>query len=478
MNNKGFYIKTILATGATVQDSRVNFNKGCNLIHGQSDTGKSVIFSIIQYLLGKEDSPKEAIEGMDYDTFYMQICLFPDDTDTYTIQRKLSDTTKVYVKHCNIEQIHDMHIKQETYSVKSSEKPSSYSYFLLELCGFDNTIKIKQSDSKLSNLYYTQLRHLLMLGEQRIVDDRSILLPSGIPSEVTKEKSVISYLYSGEGDPEIDGLEDKKLRKARITGKIEYVQEEIERLDKTIEDIGDISFAGLEEALNVNKIKAEINNATQRLDTLYKLKHTKNEELDKWQSKILFEQELYNRLILLKSHYELDIERYKGIEEARELLSILTHRECPKCHTKLQTDSFDLEDEQFIAAIEQESYSDQCKLRSLSKYIEEKEAYLKICRENIDKLEIENTSICNQISETEPQLASFRDLLKRIESNWEKKTKLKHLEEDSFRLTRELIELKKSLSNKQVLTIPSRNILPTKEFYDAVKEKMVASSKS
>ncbi|MFK2275897.1 hypothetical protein ACIXO6_04305 [Bacteroides fragilis] len=119
-----------------------------------------------------------------------------------------------------------------------------------------------------------------MLGEQRIVDDRSIFLPSGIPSDVTKEKSVISYLYSGEGDPEIDGLEDKKLRKARITGKIEYVQEEIKRLDQTIEDIGDVSFAGLEEALNVNKIKSEIKNAAQRLDILYKQKHTKNEELD------------------------------------------------------------------------------------------------------------------------------------------------------------------------------------------------------
>ena len=474
MDNKGFYIKAILATGTKVQDSRVDFNKGCNLIHGQSDTGKSVVFSIIQYLLGQEDPPKEATEGKEYDTFYMQICMFFNDEDVYTIQRKLTDKTKVYVKHCSIDQIHDMHIKQEIYSVKSSEKPSSYSSFLLKLCGFDNTIKIKQKDSKFSNLYYTQLRHLLMLGEQRIVDDRSIFLPSGIPSDVTKEKSVISYLYSGEGDPEIDGLEDKKLRKARITGKIEYVQEEIKRLDQTIEDIGDVSFAGLEEALNVNKIKSEIKNAAQRLDILYKQKHTKNEELDKWQSKILFEQELYNRLLLLKSHYELDIERYKGIEEARELLSILTYRECPKCHTKLQTDSFDLEDEQFIAAIEQESFSDQCKLRSLNEYIKEKKAYLKKCKEKIDKLEIENISINNQISETEPRLKSFRDLLKRIELNWEKKTRLKHLEEDSFRLTKELSELKKSLTNKQVLTIPSRNKLPAKEFYDTVKEKMVA----
>ena len=114
MDNKGFYIKTILATGTKVQDSRVDFNKGCNLIHGQSDTGKSVVFSIIQYLLGQEDPPKEATEGKEYDTFYMQICMFFNDEDVYTIQRKLTDKTKVYVKHCSIDQIHDMHIKQYT----------------------------------------------------------------------------------------------------------------------------------------------------------------------------------------------------------------------------------------------------------------------------------------------------------------------------------------------------------------------------
>lgn len=475
MNNKGFFVKTILATGETVQDSRLDFTKGCNLIYGKSDTGKSVVFSIIQYLLGQDNSPREAIEGKGYNTYYMQICMYSDDTDTYTIQRKLSDTKKVYVKHCSIDQIHDINIKQEIYSVKSSEDSSSYSSFLLKLCGFDNAIKIKQSESKYSNLYYTQLRHLLMLGEQRIVDDKSILLPSGIPQDTTKEKSVINFLFSGEGDPEIGGLEDKKLRKARITGKIEYVQEEIKRLNQTIENIGDISFAGLEEALNVNRIKNEIKDTAQRLDNLYKQKFNTNKELDKWQSKILFEQELYNRLILLKAHYELDIERYKGIEEARELLSVLTLKECPKCHAKLQADdSFDLENKQLIAAIEQESYADLCKLKSLKNYIEEKKECIKKGREIIDKLETENISICNQISETEPKLTSFKDLLKRIESNWEKKTRLNHLEEDALRLTGELSELKKSLTNKQVQTIPTRSVLPTKEYYDVVKEKMLA----
>lgn len=62
MDNKGFYIKTILATGTKVQDSRVDFNKGCNLIHGQSDTGKSVVFRLFNIYWDKKILPKKQLK--------------------------------------------------------------------------------------------------------------------------------------------------------------------------------------------------------------------------------------------------------------------------------------------------------------------------------------------------------------------------------------------------------------------------------
>lgn len=43
MKNKGFYIKSLVATGPNVVDARIDFAKGCNLIFGKSDTGKSHI---------------------------------------------------------------------------------------------------------------------------------------------------------------------------------------------------------------------------------------------------------------------------------------------------------------------------------------------------------------------------------------------------------------------------------------------------
>ena len=41
MANKGFYIKSVVAKGELVQDSQINFVKGCNVVYGPSDTGKT-----------------------------------------------------------------------------------------------------------------------------------------------------------------------------------------------------------------------------------------------------------------------------------------------------------------------------------------------------------------------------------------------------------------------------------------------------
>lgn len=49
MANKGFYIKSVVAKGELVQDSQINFVKGCNVVYGPSDTGKTSLYSVIEF---------------------------------------------------------------------------------------------------------------------------------------------------------------------------------------------------------------------------------------------------------------------------------------------------------------------------------------------------------------------------------------------------------------------------------------------
>ena len=78
MKNKGFYIKSVISTGEGMKTARVDFREGCNLLFGPSDSGKSTVFSVMEFMLGKSVGkyskvPKPVTEGRSYDTYYMEI---------------------------------------------------------------------------------------------------------------------------------------------------------------------------------------------------------------------------------------------------------------------------------------------------------------------------------------------------------------------------------------------------------------------
>ena len=59
MKNKGFFIKSVIAVGEGMITSRVDFKDGCNLLYGPSEMGKSSVFSLIDFMLGKKEAPKD-----------------------------------------------------------------------------------------------------------------------------------------------------------------------------------------------------------------------------------------------------------------------------------------------------------------------------------------------------------------------------------------------------------------------------------
>ena len=116
MRNKGFYIKSVIATGDGMILSRVDFRRGCNLLFGPSEMGKSSVFSVIDYLLGKKETPKEVKEGEGYDTFYMEYVTCSDSV-THTVRRYLNDN-QVLVKDCAYEAFESLAFKGTGYQKK------------------------------------------------------------------------------------------------------------------------------------------------------------------------------------------------------------------------------------------------------------------------------------------------------------------------------------------------------------------------
>lgn len=141
MKNKGFYIKSLVATGSKVAEARIDFVKGCNLIFGKSDTGKSHILHLIEYLLGKKELAT-VFEGQKYDCFYLEIAEYSTDS-VFTIQRRLKEN-KATVKAVSYNVFHDENTRGEEYSISHSKNKPTLSSFLLKLSGFSPETTLKK----------------------------------------------------------------------------------------------------------------------------------------------------------------------------------------------------------------------------------------------------------------------------------------------------------------------------------------------
>ena len=63
----GFKINKIIMIGPNKEDAFLDFNVGLNVISGASDTGKTFIFQVIDYMLGGGKTPKQIEEAKGYD---------------------------------------------------------------------------------------------------------------------------------------------------------------------------------------------------------------------------------------------------------------------------------------------------------------------------------------------------------------------------------------------------------------------------
>ena len=124
----GFYIKAFEARGTDVEASRVDFDASCNVIVGKSDTGKTTLFRLLEFVLGKTGDVKLSSEWAGYSQFFIEIHTAGDEI--YTLMRKTGENT-ILVKHCSITDFLNV-AKSDAYGIGANARVN-ISDFLLQL---------------------------------------------------------------------------------------------------------------------------------------------------------------------------------------------------------------------------------------------------------------------------------------------------------------------------------------------------------
>lgn len=468
MKNKGFYIKSLVATGPNVVDARIDFAKGCNLIFGKSDTGKSHILHLIEYLLGKKELAT-VVEGQEYDCYYLEIAEYSTD-NVFTIQRRLKENKSI-VKAVSYKLFHNENTRGEEYSISYSKNKTTLSSFLLRLSGFNPETILKKSIYDRTVLSYAHIRHLILANENRVVSENPIFNPSNQHIDKTLEKSIIYFLTSGEDDANFNPPEKPEIKKARIQGKMEIIDDVIKSKENQIVEIGDADYADFSGPSFLKEYQKTFDKTAKELDNLNEQRLNLESKISGLRSKQIFVESFLNRLKLLHEHYELDIDRYDFIYQGHQVIELIGDTTiCPLC--KSHIDAQNIEDG-FAEALKVE-FSNLIQRRDESaSMIRCKEQELENILVTVRTLSSELSSLVEKIRNIEFKIDGIRETLMRYQHNIENKTRLNDLQEETHYLRNEYNKLKNDLKDagqKQESYDKESNIKD--EFCNLLKQKL------
>ena len=474
MELQGFYIKEFEAQGEGVISSHITFKKGFNAVVGKSDTGKSTLYNLLDFLLGKGSNTVDLPpEGEGFDTFFIELHTY--DERIFTIMRKQGKAS-VMVKECALSEYNETN-KGTEYAVSSSANVN-LSDFLLSLSGVPLTYIKKSEQAKPQKLTYPQIRHVVFVDEDKTT---SKTIPSlfydSVYTNWTLYRHILSYLMSGEDDRDFVPNEKPDVKKSRINGRIEYLQTEIKNLEQEkITLAGADDYISMSDKAFIDQYKASMSILSRTLDSLV----DEFEELQN-QTRILREEKselgvFVVRLHQLKENYELELARLEFINHGTAYLNALTTNKCPLCGTELTTDHIlDLEHSKYHAALQQEYAEIQFKINDITNLIEQKEKELVEKENAYNQGQNQINGIKRKIESIKPDYDKLSQLIKRGEENLTRKLRFEQIGDLIIKKTKEIEAAKKQLSDFNTAKKKSSEITyVTNEFLGIMKRVLMA----
>lgn len=333
---KRFYIKQISASGAKVQYSSVEFDKGLNIIHGPSNTGKSYVIGCINFMFGSDDIPfTKAATG--YDTIAMR--LENDDGEYAICERKIVDGKSGETGAGKVSVVSSLENKPDgEYGVKNRE----YSNFLLYLFGIEEPHEIiSTQDYTPNNLTVRTFFHFFFLDEEHIFKKDTPLYSSSYKKPTASIMSLL-FLLEGKDYREIipkESAEERERRVIQKAGVIIYLNEKIQELTKrrsemeqAVAEIGDADIDTKVDTivLEIETVEREIVEASDESRRLLAQIYSVSAKLEEARF-------LRDRYRVLRSQYSSDIRRLRFIADG-DAQTTGVHRlvKCPFCDNGME----------------------------------------------------------------------------------------------------------------------------------------------
>lgn len=452
MNKYGFYIKKICVVGNDTEPASIKFDKGLNVLTGPSDTGKTYVFEILNYMLGSSDKPKSIEEAKNYNAILMEIELYSGET--YTIKRKLrGNVIEAYSIEMELIEGQDPYILKTKHDKESKD---NISVFYLEKSGFEPPIYIlRTKKGEVRTLSFRDLKLHFTIGEEKIVKKTSPILSEQFTTK-TVEKSVFEYIVSGVPYEKIKEINTGTGSPTKLEGQQELLENLMKKEERkltlmTMEDqLSETNFEDI-----ITSIQEELKQISDDLALKTQERRLLWAKIEEKKSKNIADNELIKRFKLLKSYYDNDLERLNFLIEGNHYFSQLNFSSCPYCNQQLDKISarhdctINNEFVDLVPSIEAEAQKIKGKLKDLEQTLKQAE---------IDSLnlyrEIENDM--SIYSNLEEQILS---ILQPKKSELTKKLNTYLIEKESYIIRKTVVEKIEELKNEKQYVV---NLLNSK----------------
>jgi len=353
MTTRRLSLQSISVTNGTLPPAELSFRPGLNLVIGASDTGKTYVFEIIDFMLGAKDGLRAIPESTGYERVTMTVV--PSDGSPFTLRRAMVGGAFELNEFGN--GLDNASTATRNLNESHNDDPQrSLSAYLLHLVGIGKREIRKNAQGEKKALSFRHVTHLTLIDEERIIQQSSPILTPNAYTEKTTEENAFAYFLTGQDDSAIIPQENANQRKARLiteAGLLEtLLAERNAELANLNVDAGDLTG-------QVAKLEASIETATSTVVTsqsqISELERQRDEftkERIARQSRAMFLMEQLKRLRLLNEYYNTDRARLEAVVEAARVVHELPEGTCPLCKQPLA--SGELSHVEFEAACQRE----------------------------------------------------------------------------------------------------------------------------
>jgi hypothetical protein len=329
--NHRMAINGLSFTGPNRPLANVDFDLGLNLIFGASNTGKSFMVKVLDFMLGSSRPLPEISERDGYDRAWLALSL-PTQGDVTLTRALAGGAFELHAGHVqsampgkNVRALSARH---------DHSNDDNVSQLLLNELGFGNKFIAVDANGKKRSLSFRDVIRFCLVDET-IIQSETSPVEAGQYTTVTAERSAFKLLLTGVDDSAVVPVVNKNVFKTQTNAKLEILDEMIASIDENITaDFPDVeglteqdekltrTFAAAQEEaqLRQDNIRAQLN---RKRDAAQKLAITQQRLTEVVANLARFAQ--------LDEVYSSDVQRLEAVEEAGFLLLLGSDKDCPLC---------------------------------------------------------------------------------------------------------------------------------------------------